>query len=212
MPEATNNIPEISVGMRSTSWRGENGGEVCLTGLSKEEVDQLVGLALGTYYVSVEKGRLKVHPVHEPLPDPKVDPKMGPFWQRASDRDIAEAKLEVVDVKAGEGLQGHFPTFILHGVGAGGYRWGSNYMKEATRLEGWGFLCLRSRRSTDGKYSELWYLSSIFMAEGELAEAIAKVKGQGVEAEVDAVINFMCRSASFGSFDVTVQRAALCID
>ena len=55
----------------------------------------------------------------------------------------------------------------------------------------------------------MWFLPGAWAAEGDLK---AHLEGISRDKQVDAVVAFLCRHASFGTLDIMHQRAAMTID
>ena len=103
---------------------------------------------------------------------------------------------------------------------------GYNYSEEGYRrnaglLESYGFSCMRSQRGEDGKFWETWYLPGAWAAEGELKIAVLRQGAQSThergslarqQEETSNVVSFLCANVSFGSLDVTAQRAAMTME
>jgi hypothetical protein len=83
-----------------------------------------------------------------------------------------------------------------------------NYKRQAEYLESLGFECLRSRRGADARYHELWLLSGLWSAKGGLKESLGNGGSYG-NKELNKAVKFLCRNASFGTLDVSFQRAAM---
>jgi hypothetical protein len=213
--------PHERVGWGSRGYNGKNHtgpgykGHFEFRGLSDPEVAALEGALLGANWVRVKDGRLQFAHAHEKAPPPEPDKDIGPYWT---------AKYSVRGQKKVRRFRFDDPGFLEAGlhlghVGAGASGEGA-YQANADKLESYGFECLRSRRGNDGRFWEIWYLPSLFFAEGELAEAIAKVKPEGdtwgdasfQRRRMKMAIEFLCRNVNFGTLDAFVQRAALSYD
>jgi hypothetical protein len=204
--------------------KGGSNGDYHLTGLSPGELTAFDAALIGSSWVRVKDGRMQFAHAFEDPPAPEKDPDIGPYWPhtgwgkdgikrrighkvrlfRIDDPGFSEAGLHICHIGAGNRDEGAYDA-------------------NADRLEKWGFECLRSRRGKDGKFWEVWYLPSLFFAEAELAEAIAKVEKKGGEPgyphdkgfnkrRLDAAVQFLCRHANFGTLDAFIQRAALSFD
>jgi hypothetical protein len=102
------------------------------------------------------------------------------------------------------------PSFVVQHLC--GYHWTpENYAREAEKLAGWGFECLRSRRLPGGQFWELWYLPGLWAARGGLRDETDFPGGTEV-AKAARAIRFLCKNASFGTLDVTAQRAAMTVE
>jgi hypothetical protein len=193
-------------------------------GMSKTEAEAFQAALLGANWVRVKDGRLAIAHAHEHPPKPERDPDIGPYWPRKDWGKLGEKNRPEHKVRMFHDSDPGFSEAGLHiaHVGAGNPDEAA-YAGNAERLERWGFECLRSRRGSDGKFWEIWYLPSLFFAEGELAEAIGKVDKKPGEPgyphdkeynkrRLDAAIKFLCRNANFGTLDAFIQRAALTFD
>jgi hypothetical protein len=192
------------------------GGEVTISGLTENEVDALVGMVRGFQRVGMEDGRLQAWPIREPLPDPIADEAMLPFWRRASPgSENLQLRLFAYDAFP----TGASPSLVIQSLCGYDYT-PQKYREQAAILESYGFEWLRSRRGLDGGYWELWYLPDVSLAKGGLQEEVQAAKttaeARGVRdwekvirAQTDAAVTHLCRTVSFGSLDVTFQRAAM---
>lgn len=185
-------------------------GFVKIEGLTEDERDKIEGMVRGCFWVTgVEKGELKFINTKEELPSPEKDDDMLPFWRKHQDGDGVQLKLKDLDVEEKDWGKHHSPSiFIQHLCG---YNYTpDNYRYVAKQLQSYGFECMRSRRGSDGKFWEIWFLPGLWCAKGALEKAI-KDKGNR-ESELGRAIDFLCRNSSFGALDVSVQRAAMTMD
>lgn len=209
--------------VRSGGYGGPD-GTFTLTGLSRVEIDAMQGAILGANWIRVKDGRMAFAHAYEESPKPEKDPDIGPYWPhtgwgKAGAKRRMDHKVEKFRTE-GPGFS-EAGLHLCH-IGAGNQDEDA-YAANAERLERWGFECLRSRRGSEGRFWEVWYLPSLFFAEGELAEAIAKVEKKSGEPgyphdkeynqrRLDAAVSFLCRNANFGTLDAFIQRAALSFD
>ena len=195
--------PEVRV----TS-RGGKGDErsVTLSGLSEDEEDLLVGMSRGFYWTRVVEGRVVASEAHKRPPQPPEDERISPLWQPAGAKTHCVQRELLNRADAGGMFGAHF---IIQSLCGYDYT-PSNYAEQAAKLESYGFECLRSRRGRDGGYWEIWFLPGLWAAKGDLAEFVADVKDD--PAKVKKAVSFLCRHASFGTLDVSVQRAAMVMD
>ncbi len=180
---------------------------VTINSLTKGEIKKMEGVVRGHAWVTGdEKGRLKFVDTREKLPSPEKDDEMLPFWRKPKSDEIAQ--LEFQDLGKEDWKHSSPSIFIQH---LRGYNYTSEgYRHTASQLEGYGFSCMRSKRGDDGRYWEIWFLPSLFLAEGALQETIAMETEN--DAKFNKAINFLCANVSFGSLDVSVQRAAMVFD
>lgn len=174
-----------------------------LSGLQEDEVKSLEAMVSGHTWCLSVNGRLETRSRWEPLPAPAEDESMMPFWQPSTS---GHTQLELRGVELPSGI--HASIMIQNLCG---YRYSpENYRTESEKLEAFGFQCLRSRRGENGRFWEMWYLPGTWSARGELALAIQDIKDDQIR--IDTAVKFLCRKVSFGSLDVSWQRAAMVID
>ena len=53
--------------------------------------------------------------------------------------------------------------------------------------------------------------ATIHTAKGDMKEYLISKEG-GEKKEIDEAVSFLCRNVQFGTLDISVQRAAMCID
>jgi len=203
--------------MRITGTRRGHDGkdEVTLGNLKEGEVDKIEAFVLGYQWVSTDgEGGLITREVKEPLPDPTVDSDLIEYWPKV--REPVQMELFPPTFKASH------PRFIIQSLC--GYDFSKdNYALQVKKLTSYGFECLRSRRGEDGKRWEMWYLPGAWAAEGELKRHLKELEKKPVTHSNEefqkaenrknkAVISFLCHNASFGTLDITEQRAAMTID
>ena len=198
-------IPRIKVSSSATGRTGEYDGEIRITGLDPDEVRTLQAMILGAYYTRVDDtGRLEAVSRHEPLPK-ATDEKMLPFWRMATFEEEAQLKMFDMEAMKDRG-ELHYPGFMISSL-CGYHYTKEGYRQEADKLYSYGFQCLRSQRGEDARYWEVWYLSSVFSAKGALADKIKSIKDPNEQTQ--EAIRFLMRNVSFGSMDMTQQRAAM---
>ncbi len=181
-------------------------GHFELTNLTPKEIEALHAFVAGGSYVRCVNGRLHAYDAYTPLPTPIDDPLIGPHW------DATEHK-ELGGIPAGEGW--HSPGIIISHVGAGSMY--GDPQRSIAILEECGFICLRSRRGTDGKYWEQWVLHSLSFATGRLKEHMdgwRDKKQRDWHREVEEAARFITRDlqVAFGTLDITIHRWALTYD
>ncbi len=190
----------------------ERTGDLTVQGLpkfSKEELEKFLGFLHGQQWIRVnDQDKVEFRPTHEPLPPPDKDLEMPPFWRPVHTDEIARLGHPSVKVRTmvptseAELLS---PSITIQHL-CGYYYTPRDYSLQARTLQSYGFVCLRSQRGDDGQYWEHWLLSGLWSAEGELKKEIKELTGKKA---LDAAIKFLCRTVSFGSLDVSVQRAAM---
>lgn len=196
----------LRISSSSTPARGNLTGSISLANMSAEEVERFKStLREGLYWVTTENGRLVFHPKHNPLPNPIDDEKMLPFWRPLREGEGTGETHEVTFIGS-EKFDVSSPSFTIQHL-CGYYYTPERYRSMASLLTTWGFDCLRSRRGDEGHYWEIWYLPGLWSAKGDLREAVGeRPTGKDV---VEKATRFLCAKASFGTLDVSVQRAAM---
>jgi hypothetical protein len=181
-------------------------GQVTIGGLTSAEVDAIAAMTIGTRFVTMRDGRVHAWNVHEQPPSPVVDPVVGPHWEKAP---TGEAKLGAWPT--GDGW--HSPSiYVQH----------PQSQLAIERLESYGAECLRSRRSDEGQYWEVWMLHA-WRLKGALKSHIDKLddeakakseskKGLDWLAKSLAIGQFIAGSCTVGTIDIVIQRWALSFD
>jgi len=173
---------------------------------TKAEIDQLRQMMCGAAWVrQADVGVVSVNRF-EPLPAPEADPLLAEHWQR-SEKQPSQTVVNHAS-PGGYHSPGYYASHLC------GYGWTpERYAQECRRFTSFGFQCMRSRRGEDGRIWEVWYLPGNWAARGELKKF---VEDQPKDLDWDAmslrVVHFLCRNGSFGSLDVTCQRAAMSMD
>ncbi len=187
-------------------------GVVRVEGLSRDSEERMMAsLRAGAYWIRVVDGKLEFVPIWKELPGPTEDVEMMPFWRLPT----KEEKVSVPKLFDLEPLPPNSsPSISIQSLC--GYNYSEeNYRANAARLESFGFHCLRSRRGSNAQFWEIWYLPGLWSAKGELKDFVDSERERGKKDEprlTQAVIDFLCRNVSFGTLDVSVQRAAMVID
>ena len=101
------------------------------------------------------------------------------------------------------------PSITIQGLCGYNYT-EENYKWNAEKLESYGFQCLRSRRGTDAKFWELWFLPGLWCSKGDL-EANVK-RGKDDKEELKIALEFLRHKVSFGTLDVSNQRMCMVLD
>jgi hypothetical protein len=202
--------------IRVTSRQYGNRPSIELSNLTEKEADDIEAMTLGSCWLRVsEEGRIERLERFIQPPPPSEDPKYPPKWIPLEDWSKHAPFLcsPVPPLPEEPRNEYDYPSITIHGLC--GYN-NTPYDYEARKLQDFGFECLRSRRGQDGKFWELWYLSSTCCAKGELKEAIDAADKKGAKyrekAKITAAVDFLCRRVSFGALDVCYQRAAMVID
>lgn len=196
-------FPKIRV-----SSQGRDGGGVCtltLNGLTKEELEEVLSsIQLGLKWIrlNVEDGRLLTEPVHNPLPGPTDDDEMLPFWRKktSSNQSFLFDDFEMSKEK------GFSPSITIQSLC--GYNYSKeNYKRVSENLEKWGFECLRSRRGSDGRFWEIWFLPGLWASKGDLRARVDRETKE--ENKLSKALEFLRVRSSFGTLDVSNQRLAM---
>jgi len=184
-------------------------GSFSLRGATPQELEMLQGMIENRFWVSVnDQGRLERHYKLADVPGPVDDEQMMPFWTPAMP---GEVKLELPLVPTMSEHQS--PGLQIQGLGAGMHFTPNGYAKEAAKLTGFGFDCMRSKRDEDsGRFWEIWNLGGFWSAKGQLKELISDHKHLGTHEKLEKVIRFLCERVRFGSLEVKWQVAALVYD
>lgn len=185
-------------------------GEITL----KVDPREMSAVVLGQAWFGVEEGKPIFWPKYKALPPAIDDDQILPFWNGGISRKIFEYSQDAP-------WSPHFDIQHLCGY---------NYTKElyeieARKLESYGFDCLRSKRGLDGRYTEIWHLSGYWAAKGELKDFVKNnieiIKDsthtpeghlKTNEIKIKLIINWLREHISFGSLDVSYQRAAMVVD
>lgn len=204
----TDDPPKIRVVSHGGSSYERGALHMDIVGFNSHELELMHGALHGHNWVTVsEKGRLRAIPTYKELPEPAGDQMLMPFW-RPPQLGV-ETQLEMFDFAPVADYS--MPSIIIQHLC--GYNYSpENYSHEATKLQAWGFECLRSRRGPNGRFNEMWVLPSFYSAQGALKETIERVDQKlknRTKHQLDAVISFLCRNSSFGTLDATTQRAAM---
>jgi hypothetical protein len=194
----------ISIGTRKYSPTDENALEI--RGLTREEAERVEGSIRGGHcWIRRDAdGRLEHVPSYDPLPSPTEDDEMLPFWRKPEEGTPVQMEA-FAHMPAG--FHSSQSITIQHLCG---YHYSpDSYRKIAERLESYGFVCLRSKREDDGKYWELWFLPGVWMAQGELKEAVESSRSKSQKKQAEEAIEFLRRNVQFGTLDASVQRLAM---
>ncbi len=187
---------------RITSWGRDS---MTISGILEEDQERVTAcLQAGAYWIRVRDGKLEIVESWEKLPDPINDEKMLPFWRKPTEAETTQ--LELFEM----GMVGEHDSPSISIQHLCGYDYSpENYRMQTEKLESYGFECLRSRRGLDGKYWEVWFLSGLWAAKGDLKEKIGSHKGKNA---LKTATSFLGQHVSFGTLDVSVQRLAMVIE
>lgn len=202
-------IPKISY---TGEKRSHSGCSLTLEGLTGDEADLLKGLLQGRLWATVEDGRLQKRWNLADLPEQTPDDEMLPFWRMATAEELSkEIQYELrehLDMPSGP-----FVSFVIsHLCGYSYFK--ANYVVQATRLSGYGFVEMRSRRDHAGRFTEQWVLAGEHSAKGLLKEHIndPAYSDLSPQAKIDRIVSFLCKNCSFGTLDLSRQYVAMTVD
>lgn len=181
---------------------------ITISGISTEDRERVEGcLKSGAYWLRVCDGKLEIVPSWEQLPDPVQDEEMLPFWRKQTKSEVRQNQPRLFEI---ERLYEHSsPSISIQHLCGYGYS-PERYKTYATKLESYGFECMRSRRGLDGKYWEIWFLPGLWSAKGELKNVIDSPPSKKEALQV--ALDFLARNISFGTLDVSVQRLAAVLE
>lgn len=211
MIETKEKYKKISVPMHSNN-------SVNVANLLEEEADKvLASFTNGSYYVRVENGRLQAFPVYEKLPDPIEDKNMLPFWRSVKNPPGKQEEM-FEDFSFDKDRSRQSASIIVQHL-CGYYYTEDGYKENARLLESYGFQEMRSKRGEDGKYWQLWFLPSLFFAEGKLKSLLSLHKtkdnldgsawSESEAKQLERAVSFLRTNVRFGTLDVAVQRLAM---
>lgn len=187
--------------------------QVTIDGLVGNESELLKASILGGHHWirRGSDGRLLHVASFDPLPGPITDEEMLPFWRRPSENEARQADLFGFDESTEAALKHASPSIYISSLCGYNYT-AENYKREASKLSDWGFVCMRSPRDEDsGHFQEVWYLSGVWAAKGELEESIVQSNSKTQEAKFKHALEFIRFNVEFGSLDVSMQRMAMAI-
>lgn len=192
---------------------GKDGYRLTVDGLTEVECDRLKASLLSGYHWvrRSEDGRLVHVPYFEELPGPTTDDDMLPFWRHPVEGDGQQDELFGFDADTEASLQHASPSIFISSL-CGYYYSAENYRREADKLTNYGFVCMRSPRSSDtGQYWEKWYLGGVWSVQGRLKEALFDSGAVTSQDKFKFILEYLRRNVMFGSLDVVVQRMAMMI-
>lgn len=148
------------------NWTTKGEKKITLHGTA-DEIEAVDRMLKGAAWVCNREGKLQVHAAFDEPPPPTSDPATSDQWPT----DERIAKLGCVRRRK-SGMQRFsidYRSIYVHHIC--GYSGAGVYADRADALERVGFSCLRSRRGSDGKFWEVWYLPGASFAEGALKGA-----------------------------------------
>lgn len=175
-----------------------NHAEITIAG-DDDDIRAIELMLMGVGWVRRGVSNLEVSDAYHTPPGPIEDPKLAEHWP--VDKPVVPPSVqyslfvdeEEHEKQARANRKLDFRAIYVSSVTA--YAGGNDvYSVRAKKLEDGGFVCLRSRRGSDGKYHEVWYLPSCTSAEGEL-------KGKTTEEIVDWVMRYV------GAGSISVEGA-----
>lgn len=165
--------------------------------------DAICGVVNGCQWFGVTDGKEQYVPRYKELPEPVDDEQMLPFAGRG--RRYKHEIIERLTI-------GTFPHITIQSLCGYNYT-PAIYRIEAKKLEQYGFICCRSKRGEDGCFWELWYLSGDYVMRGELEQFYKSLpSSMGINTKWHKVVDWLCKHVSFGTLDVSCQRACMVID
>ncbi len=134
----------------------------------------------------------------------------------------SESNSGLETVPAQEALPGHvktnfgnenpnnhpLPAIIIRGLG-GHSSTPSEYQIQAEKLKSYGFECLRSTSNGQEQPQEIWLLSCLSKARGDLGKMVGSIRTADKRRKQDAALNFMMKNVSFISLDMSIQRVSI---
>jgi len=197
---------EVQEKIRITSTGRGSENSISLTGFSKENLEKMIAsMTAGTLYVRVEEGKLFSIPAKEELPKPAEDASMLPFWRRHT----GATQPEMFDEYQHSKEKGYSQSISIQHLCGYNYT-PERYAETAEKLESYGFECLRSRRGSDAKFWEIWFLPGLWCAKGDLATEIKR--GKNDEEKLRVALEFLRHRVSFGTLDVSNQRMCMLME
>lgn len=188
--------------------------ELTIRGLLSRDYELLTAALLrGFKWVKrSDDGHLEFKDAKVPLPM-ATDKEMLPFWRKFDRKRSPGLQLPLLPTLSNEQHSSFCSIQIQHLCG---YDYTpENYKLQAEKLEQLGFTCLRSRRTPEGCFHEIWHLPGLWSAKSGLKEAVEaredKEDPYGPKA-LDRAVNYLCQNCSFGTLDVSFQRAAMEVD
>lgn len=168
------------------------------------EPDDIEAMVGGCAWLSVIEGQTVRIPRYKQLPEQIEDEQILPFFNGCG------LSYKYIDFNYGHNWS---PSFIISHLCGYEYTPG-RYDKEAEKLQSYGFVCMRSKRNDDGKYWEQWVLHGYWSAQGDLKVFFdTYVKKLDTDAEkISTTVSWFCKNCSFGTLDVSAQKAAMTID
>lgn len=183
-------------------------GSLRIDHLSEEEMNKVLSADAGACFISFKNGTIEAVESFKDLPGPIDDELMFPFWRKPHKDELAQLKM--FEDHVFEKISEHDSPAIYIQSLCGYYYTKEKYKEYAEKLQSYGFECLRSKRGADAHFWEVWYLPSLWFAQGNLKaylkefEAILKNKSKSI----DLALKFLCDNVEFGSLSLTSQKLA----
>lgn len=177
-----------------------------------DEIDLIRGMLNGQHWLLGESGDgdqryMHVHQARIAPPLPEEDPPIPTLFTLLDPKDP-----RIVDDIPQQPMGLSLPAILIQHL-CGYSRSPENYTYQAITLRQAGFECLRSRRGLDGRFWEVWMLPYLESAQGELRDVLQDLpRAAPTEDKVRRAVSWLCANVSFGTLDVTVQRAAAVYD
>ncbi len=177
-------------------------GEITLSGLTAQEVERLEGTLRGQWWAKGNAGRIEFSPAYEPTPAPTED-AMLPQWRMPGIESDAY-QTELFD----HNWSHQSPSILIQHLCGYNYT-NEGYKANAEVLEECGFMCMRSQRTDNGQFWEIWFLPGFWAAKGRLREALHAIEEK---KQPEVALELLRRWTSFGTLDTAVQRLCQVID
>lgn len=150
----------------STKSKWEEGTyEITFKGTEEEIKKVEAALTSGSQWVRGANGKHEFVDAHLPAPPPIKDPLTCEQWPPTDGCKVLREEGEKRKTPKQKFSAEYRNIYIWHISGYGGH---PSYETRIKTLESWGFECLRSRRGTDGKIWECWFLGGMMLAKGDL--------------------------------------------
>jgi len=169
-------------GMESRNKGDSISYSVKFSGVTFQEIDTILGFSRGHLWIRVNKDRrLEFHKVFKdpegshdltPLPSQENSTCTDPHWSY-SDEGITR-RVAINEITRNQFL---CPSIIINGI-IGDAETSRKYAEYRNLLVSYGFIVLRSQKYLNDTAWELFYLPSIYYAEGNLLTYIEEEYGQ----------------------------------
>jgi hypothetical protein len=166
-----------------------------------DEIEKMRKMMLGTAWMTVTEGVVKVSESFKEAPEPVSDPMIPPHWQTSfGSLPAAHAPALMNHVPEDMTMWGSPSFFLRHLI----------HTRDVETVQSWGFEVMRSRRGEDGKFWEVWYLPGDWAAKNDLKKFIETIpRTTDWENKSMKIIHWIAERVIFGSYDVVIQRMAL---